>query len=89
MQLEHASDPILLVQVSNVGSESLTDAIALQLSKIANEALCSPNSTYDAVVITHVRSFAFPPSPYSSMTEHLFRRVPTPSRRLHSSSMPP
>ncbi|BGP18326.1 hypothetical protein JCM10213_008499 [Rhodosporidiobolus nylandii] len=41
------------MQVSNVGSESLTDAIALNLSKIANEALCSSDASYDAVVITH------------------------------------
>ncbi|GAA6033911.1 hypothetical protein JCM8097_000399 [Rhodosporidiobolus ruineniae] len=40
-------------QVSNVGSESLSDAIALNLSKIANEALCSEGAEYDAVVITH------------------------------------
>lgn len=60
-----------LVQVSNVGSESLTDAIALQLSKIANEALCSPNSTYDAVVITHVRPFTPSPPLPSSFIKHL------------------
>ncbi|GAA6004228.1 hypothetical protein JCM10207_002493 [Rhodosporidiobolus poonsookiae] len=41
------------MQVSNVGSESLTDAIALNLSKIANEALCSGTPEYDSVVITH------------------------------------
>ncbi|GAA5903815.1 hypothetical protein JCM6882_001322 [Rhodosporidiobolus microsporus] len=41
------------MQVSNVGSESLTDEIALRLSKITNEALCGANASYDAVVITH------------------------------------
>ncbi|GAA5862422.1 hypothetical protein JCM8547_007635 [Rhodosporidiobolus lusitaniae] len=40
-------------QISNVGSESLTDEIALQISKGINEHLCSANSSYDAVVITH------------------------------------
>ncbi|GAA5980692.1 hypothetical protein JCM11641_000178 [Rhodosporidiobolus odoratus] len=41
------------MQVSNVGSESLTDEIALKLSKIVNEAVCGSNASYDAVVITH------------------------------------
>ncbi|GAA5842926.1 hypothetical protein JCM11251_002936 [Rhodosporidiobolus azoricus] len=41
------------VQVSKVGSESLTDEIALKLSKITNAALCGANASYDAVVITH------------------------------------
>ncbi|GAA5853049.1 hypothetical protein JCM5353_003147 [Sporobolomyces roseus] len=37
------------IQVSNVGSNSLTDAIALNISKIANKALCGNNAPYDAV----------------------------------------
>ncbi|BGP33925.1 hypothetical protein JCM10296v2_005734 [Rhodotorula toruloides] len=47
------------MQVSNVGSESLTDEIALRLSKLANKALCAADAPYDAVgvaqlpVITH------------------------------------
>ncbi|GAA5840918.1 hypothetical protein JCM3766R1_005402 [Sporobolomyces carnicolor] len=41
------------VQVSNVGSNSLTDAIALNISKLATKALCGENAPYDAVVITH------------------------------------
>ncbi|GAA5825759.1 hypothetical protein JCM10212_003286, partial [Sporobolomyces blumeae] len=41
------------VQVSNVGSESLTDAIALNLSKLSNKALCGADAEYDGVVITH------------------------------------
>ncbi|GAA5993672.1 hypothetical protein JCM5350_003021 [Sporobolomyces pararoseus] len=41
------------VQVSNVGSNSLTDAIALNISKLATKALCGEGAPYDAVVITH------------------------------------
>ncbi|GAA5840920.1 hypothetical protein JCM3766R1_005403 [Sporobolomyces carnicolor] len=41
------------VQFSNVGSESLTDDIALGLSKVANKALCGDNAQYDAVLVTH------------------------------------
>ncbi|GAA5873718.1 hypothetical protein JCM1840_003012 [Sporobolomyces johnsonii] len=39
------------VQFSNVGSSSLTDENALQLSKAANEALCGAESEYDG--LTH------------------------------------
>ncbi|GAA5992157.1 hypothetical protein JCM10908_001794 [Rhodotorula pacifica] len=41
------------MQVINTGSESLTDAFALQISKLTNKALCAPDAPYDAVVITH------------------------------------
>ncbi|GAA6016404.1 hypothetical protein JCM11491_002400 [Sporobolomyces phaffii] len=37
------------VQFSNVGSESLTDDIALGLAKLSNKALCSSDAQYDAV----------------------------------------
>ncbi|BGP26318.1 hypothetical protein JCM10295v2_005266 [Rhodotorula toruloides] len=41
------------MQVSNVGLESLTDEIALRLSKLANKVLCATDAPYDAIVITH------------------------------------
>ncbi|GJN90029.1 hypothetical protein Rhopal_003026-T1 [Rhodotorula paludigena] len=41
------------MQVSNVGSGSITDDIVIELSKLTNLALCSENAPYDAVVITH------------------------------------
>ncbi|GAA5915333.1 hypothetical protein JCM5296_000046 [Sporobolomyces johnsonii] len=41
------------LQFSNVGSSSLTDENALQLSKAANAALCGAESEYDGLVITH------------------------------------
>ncbi|GAA5937836.1 asparaginase [Sporobolomyces koalae] len=41
------------IQYSNVGSESLTDEIALGLSKLSNQALCGQDAQYDAVLITH------------------------------------
>ncbi|GAA5957784.1 hypothetical protein JCM3765_003765 [Sporobolomyces pararoseus] len=41
------------VQFSNIGSESLTDKIALGLSKISNQALCAEGAQYDAVLVTH------------------------------------
>ncbi|GAA5888545.1 hypothetical protein JCM16303_004251 [Sporobolomyces ruberrimus] len=41
------------IQFSNIGSESLTDDIALGLSKLSNKALCAQDSQYDAVLITH------------------------------------
>ncbi|GAA5993673.1 hypothetical protein JCM5350_003022 [Sporobolomyces pararoseus] len=41
------------VQFSNIGSESLTDKIALGLSKVSNQALCAEGAQYDAVLITH------------------------------------
>ncbi|GAA5888542.1 hypothetical protein JCM16303_004250 [Sporobolomyces ruberrimus] len=37
------------VQVSNVGSNSLTEAIALNISKLATKALCGDSAPYDAV----------------------------------------
>ncbi|GAA5960440.1 hypothetical protein JCM21900_003597 [Sporobolomyces salmonicolor] len=40
------------VQFSNVGSSSLTDENALQLSKTANEALCGAESEYDGLVMS-------------------------------------
>ncbi|GAA6014363.1 hypothetical protein JCM10207_005436 [Rhodosporidiobolus poonsookiae] len=41
------------MQVANVGSPSISDAIVLNISKVANLALCSENAEYDAVVVTH------------------------------------
>ncbi|GAA5912531.1 hypothetical protein JCM8208_001985 [Rhodotorula glutinis] len=41
------------MQVSNVGSGSITDDIVLLISKIANKALCGPDAEYDGVVVTH------------------------------------
>ncbi|TKA53555.1 hypothetical protein B0A53_03846 [Rhodotorula sp. CCFEE 5036] len=41
------------MQVINTGSESLSDAFALHISKLANKALCAADAPYDAVVITH------------------------------------
>ncbi|GAA5964311.1 hypothetical protein JCM8115_006065 [Rhodotorula mucilaginosa] len=41
------------MQVINTGSESLSDAFALHISKLANKALCARDAPYDAVVITH------------------------------------
>ncbi|GAA5903360.1 hypothetical protein JCM6882_008149 [Rhodosporidiobolus microsporus] len=41
------------MQVANVGSPSVTDDIVLQISKLANLALCSENAEYDGVVVTH------------------------------------
>lgn len=41
------------MQVSNVGSGSITDDIVLMISKIANKALCGPDAEYDGVVVTH------------------------------------
>ncbi|GAA5902618.1 asparaginase [Sporobolomyces salmoneus] len=41
------------VQVANVGSNSLSDAIALNISKLATKAVCGDDAPYDAVVITH------------------------------------
>ncbi|GAA6020861.1 hypothetical protein JCM8202_005471 [Rhodotorula sphaerocarpa] len=41
------------MQVANTGSESLGDAFALRISKLANKALCVDDAPYDAVVITH------------------------------------
>ncbi|BGP49392.1 hypothetical protein JCM10450v2_005281 [Rhodotorula kratochvilovae] len=41
------------MQVSNVGSGSITDEIVIKMSKLANQALCGENAPYDAVVVTH------------------------------------
>jgi len=41
------------MQVSNVGSGSITDEIVITMSKLANKALCSEDAPYDAVVVTH------------------------------------
>ncbi|CDR48463.1 hypothetical protein NBRC10512_002123 [Rhodotorula toruloides] len=41
------------MQVSNIASESMPDSVVLKLTKLANKALCTPNATYDGVVITH------------------------------------
>ncbi|GAA6049339.1 hypothetical protein JCM3770_007296 [Rhodotorula araucariae] len=41
------------MQVSNVGSGSITDEMVITMSKLANQALCAENAPYDAVVITH------------------------------------
>ncbi|BGP41241.1 hypothetical protein JCM10449v2_005216 [Rhodotorula kratochvilovae] len=41
------------MQVSNVGSGSITDEIVINMSKLANRALCGENAPYDAVVVTH------------------------------------
>ncbi|GAA5839919.1 hypothetical protein JCM5353_007231 [Sporobolomyces roseus] len=41
------------IQYSNIGSESLTDEIALGIAKLSNKALCDEGAEYDAVLVTH------------------------------------
>ena len=41
------------VQISNVASGDITDAIVLRMSQLANYALCGPASNYSGLVITH------------------------------------
>ncbi|GAA5842074.1 hypothetical protein JCM9279_002775 [Rhodotorula babjevae] len=41
------------IQFSNIASESISDGMALNLSRLVNRALCSNKSEWDAVVITH------------------------------------
>lgn len=40
-------------QIANVGSGSINSTIVLTMAKLANELLCSENSTTDGIVITH------------------------------------
>jgi len=39
------------IQYSNIGSESLTDYIALGIAKLSNKALCDEGAEYDAVLV--------------------------------------